>query len=40
MMNQYLKQIGMQARAMIEQHFDAPVVLKTWVKVGVPDENY
>ena len=37
---QRLKQIGMQARAMIEQHFDAPVVLKTWVKVGVPDENY
>lgn len=37
---QKLKQIGMQARAMIERHVKAPVVLKTWVKVGEPDENY
>ena len=37
---QKLKQIGSQARQLIERHLQAPVVLKTWVKVGTPSADY
>ena len=33
-----IKQIGLQARLMMEKHFQQSVFLKTWVKVGVPSE--
>ncbi len=33
-----IKQIGSQARLMMEKHFDYPIFLKTWVKVGAPSE--
>jgi GTP-binding protein Era len=34
---QKLKQIGWQARLQMEAHFQEPLFLKTWVKVGEPD---
>jgi len=36
---QKIKQIGQQARMMMEKHFQIPIVLKTWVKVGQPEQR-